>query len=198
MDSWCLNPDFLMVCEHVTKEFLHIINFVLFLPVCTWQAKAVMYKNHTACQVQSILKMHFFCKNLVANLDVEALRRLALELLRRQPAAFVDLVNGELPVQGELPSQEQEDEPEDRDPPPEGIPEWCFCGHCAPMPTQEENKCCSRLVMPCLTTNPLFNQLVLDANVLDIAMRYREDILVMEHPRNNENFRHSAYRQFVL
>ena len=192
MDSWCLNPDFLMVCEHVTKEFLHTIN-VPFLPVCTWQAKAVMYKNHTACQVQSILKMHFFCKNLVANLDVEALRRLALELLRRQAAAFVDLVNGELPVQGELPSQEQEDEPEDREPPPEGIPEWCFCGHCAPMPTQEENKCCSRLVMPCLTTNPLFNQHVLDANVLDIAMRYREDILVMEHPRNNENFRHSAY-----
>jgi hypothetical protein len=46
------------------------------------------------------------------------------------------------------------------------------------------------------TTNPLFNQLVLDANVLDIAMRYREDILVMDHPRNNENFHHSAYRQF--
>ena len=142
--------------------------------------------------------MHFFCKNLVANLDVEALRRLALELLWRQPAAFVDLVNGELPVQGELPSQEQEDEPEDRDPPPEGIPEWCFCGHYAPIPTQEENKCCSRLVMPCLTTNPLFNQLMLDANVLDIATRYREDILVMEHPKNNENFRHSACRQFVL
>ena len=143
---------------------------------------------------------------------MEALRRLALELLRRQPAAFVDLVNGELPVHGQLPSQEQDDEPEDRDPrqkietphqtietpPPEGIPEWCFCGHCAPMPTQEENKCCSRRAMPCLTTNPLFNQLVLDANVLDIAMRYKEDILVIEHPRNNENFRHSAYRQFVL
>ena len=53
-------------------------------------------------------------------------------------------------------------------------------------------------MMSCLTTNPLFNQLVLDANVLDIAMRYREDILVMEHPRNNENFHYSAYRKFVL
>ena len=107
-----------LMCKHVTKEFLHIINVVLFLSVCSWQAKAVMYKNHTAGQVQSILKMHFFCNNLVANLDVEALRRLALELLQRQPAIFVDLVNGALPVQGELPSQEQEDEPEDRDPPP--------------------------------------------------------------------------------
>jgi hypothetical protein len=34
---------------------------------------------------------------------------------------------------------------------------------------------------------------VLDGNILDVAMRYREDILAMEHPRNNENFRHAAY-----
>ena len=90
--------------------------------------------------------MHFFCQNLVANMDVEALRRLALELPLRQPAAFAYLVNDELPAQGQLPLQERqdEDEPDDRDPPPEGIPEWCFCGRCAPMPTQEENKCCAR------------------------------------------------------
>ena len=36
-------------------------------------------------------------KNLVDNLDVDVLRRLAAELLRRQPAVFADLVNGELP-----------------------------------------------------------------------------------------------------
>ncbi|CAB3987772.1 Hypothetical predicted protein [Paramuricea clavata] len=35
--------------------------------------------------------------NLVDNLDVEVLRRLAAELLRKQPAVFADLVNGELP-----------------------------------------------------------------------------------------------------
>jgi hypothetical protein len=47
--------------------------------------------------------------------------------------------------------------------------------------------------MPCITTNPLFTQLVLDGNVLDIAMSYREDVLVLNHPRNNENFWHAAY-----
>jgi hypothetical protein len=52
--------------------------------------------------------------------------------------------------------------------------------------------------MLCITTQPLFSQLVLDGNVLDIAMRYREDVLVVDHQRNNENFRHAAYRQFVL
>jgi hypothetical protein len=41
-------------------------------------------------------------------------------------------------------------------------------------------------------------QLVLDANILDLQMSYREDILVMNNPQNNENFRHAAYRQYVL
>ena len=49
-----------------------------------------------------------------------------------------------------------------------------------------------------MTTMPLFQHIVLDANVLEIQMRYREDVLAMAHHRNNENFRHAAYRQFVL
>ena len=35
---------------------------------------------------------------MVDNLEVNAVRRLAIELLRRQPAVFADLVNGEFPV----------------------------------------------------------------------------------------------------
>ena len=122
-------------------------------------------------------------------LDLESLQRLAIELLRRQPAVFADLVNGELPVGNQDPTV----------PPPNASqPDWCKCGLCRPMPTQIENKCCTRSPRPCITTTPLFSQLVLNANVLDIAMRYREDFLAMEHPRNNENFRHTAYRQYVL
>ena len=77
-------------------------------------------------------------------------------------------------------------------------PDWCNCGLCHVMPTQEENKCCCRTKMPCMSRTALFQQLVLDGNVLDLAMRYREDVLVMEHPQNNENFRHAAYRQYVF
>lgn len=128
---------------------------------------------------------------MVAQLDEAAVRRLALELLRRQPAAFADLVDGEF-------ANPDEQDPEQPNPPSQGSPDWCFCGNCSPMPTQEENRCCCRRAMPCITTNPLFSQLVLDGNVLDIAMRYREDVLVVYHARNNENFRHAAYRQFVL
>ena len=125
-------------------------------------------------------------------LNVDDLRRLALELLRRQPAAFADIVNGELAAGDGLPA----DPP--NPPPNENVPEWCKCGHCVVMPTQEENKCCTQSRRACVTTTTLFPQVVLDANILDIAMRYREDVLVLDNARNNENFRHAAYRQFVL
>ncbi|CAB4012049.1 Hypothetical predicted protein [Paramuricea clavata] len=132
-------------------------------------------------------------EELVNNLDDATLRVLTAELLRRQPAMFADLVNGELPVfqQGNI--NELPEQPEYNN-----QPEWCKCGVCIVMPTQAENKCCTQTVQPCITTHPLFYQIVLDPNILDIAMRYKEDVLAMEHPRNNENFRHTAYRQFVL
>ena len=87
------------------------------------------------------------------------------------------------------------------DAPPAGpseIPPWCNCGNCRLMPTQMENKCCCARKLPCMSTTPLFQQLVLDANVLDIAMRYHKDVLALDDPRNNENFRHAAYRQYIL
>ena len=123
-------------------------------------------------------------------MDIANLRRLALELLRRQPAAFADLVNGELPGGNQQPEPSQD---------PNGdSPEWCKCGHCAIMPTQEENKCCTTVQRPCISRTNLFRQLVIDGNVLEIAMRYREDMLVLNNVRNNQNFRHAAYRQYVL
>ena len=132
--------------------------------------------------------------------------------MRRQPAVYADIANGELQVGVPIRDPEREPspvpEPDNPDPgdsdhdsdpgPPNEVPDWFNCHNCRPMPTQDENKCCTRTERPCITTNPLFTQLVLDANVLDIAMRYREDVLVLEHPRNNENFRHTAYRQYVL
>ena len=87
---------------------------------------------------------------MVDNLDVEVLRRLAAELLRRQPAVFADLVNGELPdepqpgVEHPQPDPDQpqpaeapqpaaevpQPDPEAPQPPVDGPPDWCHCGHC--------------------------------------------------------------------
>ena len=117
---------------------------------------------------------------MIQNLNIDVLQQLALELLRRQPAVF-----GEMPVgnQNEVAHPVvAEDVP--------GVdtsPDWCMCGLCRAMHTQVENKCCCRTKMACITTStPLFHQLVLDGNVLDLSMRYREDVLALDHPRNNE------------
>lgn len=83
-------------------------------------------------------------------------------------------------------------------PPNENTPDWCKCGECRVMPTELENKCCAKVERPCITNNVLFHQLVLDSNVLHLAMQYREDVLVLDNVRNNEQFRHAAYRQYLL
>lgn len=49
-------------------------------------------------------------------------------------------------------------------------PEWCKRGHCIVMPTPEENKCCTQSRQACIPRTNLFEQLILDDNVLEIAM----------------------------
>ena len=122
-------------------------------------------------------------------MDLGTLRTFAIELLRRQPAAYADVVSGEL-VHGNgfPPDPARGDNP----------PEWCNCGHCVTIPTQKENKCCAPVRRPCISRTNLFRHLVLDGNVLELSMRYREDVLVLNNNRNNESFRHTAYRQYVL
>ena len=51
----------------------------------------------------------FTFQNLVEAMDLNALRAFALELLWRQPAAFADLVNGELPGAPLEPDPEEPD-----------------------------------------------------------------------------------------
>ena len=124
-------------------------------------------------------------------MDFVSLKDFAKALLRRQPGAYADVVNGELPGANQPPPLSPE--------PENPAPAWCNCGHCVVMPTQEENKCCSeRPGRSCISRSNLFRQVILDGNVLDLAMRYREDMLVLNEVRNNENFRHAAYRQFIL
>ena len=78
-------------------------------------------------------------------MDVDALRAFASELLWHQPAAFADLVNGELPG-GNAPSQPDPDD---------NVPDWCNCRHCVAVPTQLENKCCTQTVCPCISSPSL-------------------------------------------
>ncbi|CAB4014846.1 Hypothetical predicted protein [Paramuricea clavata] len=97
---------------------------------------------------------------LINGLNEETVGHLAVELLRRQPAVFADLVNGELP------NNVNTDTPGETGPPESShSPDWCKCGLCVAMPTQAENKCCTQVVRECITIDPLFHQIVLDRNI---------------------------------
>ncbi|XP_070532880.1 uncharacterized protein [Ptychodera flava] len=125
-------------------------------------------------------------KEFVQQKTKEELECLTLELLRRQPGAWADLQQ-QLPYPAPQPG-----------PNPGSSPPWCKCGQCQDMPTQAEKKCCAtRQSQGCITNKGLFNYLVLDANVLELAMRWNADTYAEEHQRDNACFRHFAYRQYI-
>ncbi|XP_077861951.1 uncharacterized protein LOC144343105 [Saccoglossus kowalevskii] len=134
-------------------------------------------------------------QEFVSGLPRERLEHITLELFRRQPGACADLV-----------LQEGSD-PDISNPPPDPLPvpkpnettpPWCKCGQCINMPTQIENKCCVvRQGQECLTGSWLFQHLVLDGDVLEVAMRVVADVYAENPLRDNACFRHYAYRQFI-
>lgn len=112
------------------------------------------YRDSTCYEKQKIdvvfIFSHFFkhFSVLVNRLNEVQLHALAVELLRRQPAVYADIANGELRVG--VPVREPEREPlpgpehnnpelgdhePDPGPPNEEIPDWCKCQNCRPMPT---------------------------------------------------------------
>ena len=78
-------------------------------------------------------------------------------------------------------------------------PNWCTCGNCREMPTENERKCCEKLPQNCWSTLHMMDTVVLDRQVLEVARRNRNDWLG-EDDRIidiNRSLRHTAYRQWV-
>ena len=90
----------------------------------------------------------------------------------------------------------QEPQPPGQQPPANGVPSWCICRKCCPMPTADENKCCRQ--SSCVTLQPCFQSLVLDRDALLWQLLARMDMLVDRMDFNNEGYRFAAYRQYIL
>ena len=77
---------------------------------------------------------------------------------------------------------------------------WCHCGRCRPMPRPEEQLCCRKRAGLCIlqTAEVEIDDVVLRRNVLLVAIRHTNDLFAYNEQLNNNNFRHAAYRQFVL
>lgn len=79
--------------------------------------------------------------------------------------------------------------------PRDDIP-WCKCGKCRLMPKEKENKCCGRV--NCVTNYNVFNKVCLDRDVLEVAIKTRNDYRAEEIEFSTDSYRHSAYCQFVM
>ena len=75
-------------------------------------------------------------------------------------------------------------------------PDWCKCGVCRPMPSEEENKCCGKIT--CVTSYATFRNVCTDRDVLIMAIRARCDIRADEMDYSMNSFRKAAYRQYIL
>ena len=75
-------------------------------------------------------------------------------------------------------------------------PDWCICGKCREMPTPQENVCCRK--RPCVSTSDSFAQLVLQRDVLSIAIVHRADHYVTEPEYTPASYRKAAYRQWTM
>ena len=130
----------------------------------------------------------------IVQLSEEQLRELLNNVVNRQPGMIFNLLE-------ELEKGSGGDSPAPPPPPPptSSLP-WCVCGECRRMPTQLEEVCC-QMTGDCLSKSAEFRLVALEPMVLNIANNYRNDffgINEVDGDEYNKNFRHAAYRQFVM
>ena len=75
-------------------------------------------------------------------------------------------------------------------------PNWCKCGHCRPMNTAIEHKCCR--VATCRTLQHTIRQVCLDSTVVKTPVNANCDTFMRIVSHDNRAMRLAAYRQFVV
>lgn len=88
------------------------------------------------------------------------------------------------------------DDPEAPPPPENNAGPWCVCGVCRRMPDERENVCCKKRT--CVTSYVMFNNVCLDREVLQLAIRARCDIRADDPDYSTQSYRKAAYRQYCL
>ena len=73
---------------------------------------------------------------------------------------------------------------------------WCTCGKCRAMELPIENVCCKQ--RPCISTTEFFESVVLDNNVLSVAIVNRCDTFADDPDYSPQSYRKAGYRQWVM
>lgn len=88
-----------------------------------------------------------------------------------------------------------QDQQQPHNPDPRGLG-WCICRKCQAMPLSVENVCCWQV--PCVTTTEMFDNNVLNTDVLSIAIVSGSDILASTPDYSRASYRKAAYRQWTM
>lgn len=126
----------------------------------------------------------------IQSLDLEQSHSLLRLVLTHDPSLMFDLARMTSGPTGPQPQ------------PPALQPTWCVCTNCQEMPTDLERKCCGEPADSCISMMPHMDQFILMEGVLTFARRLWNDIRaerdVAGPGESNKQFRHAAYRQYVL
>nr|XP_020451002.1 P2X purinoceptor 7 [Monopterus albus] len=76
-------------------------------------------------------------------------------------------------------------------------PAWCKCDCCAPSSLPQEELCCRQSDGACITSSPLFGQLVLHRPLLEAVLLYRDPLSPPTGRGQTKTLRHCAYRQYI-
>ena len=87
-------------------------------------------------------------------------------------------------------------EPDDPSAGEEDLLELCICGNCVSMENPQEQRCCT--ICKCITSYKLFQNLFLDRNVLEVAIKARCDMRADDLDFSTNSFRKAVYRQYIL
>ncbi|XP_071172186.1 P2X purinoceptor 7-like [Mytilus edulis] len=127
----------------------------------------------------------------VSLLSEEDLRFTVLEACRSQPSLMFTILN-RTSLQPNNPVNPEENN--------RNQPSWCRCSFCRDMPTEQERVCCRQIPNNCHSRLPDFSNVVLDALVLEVAIRYRNNFMAQQNADDDYNkcHRYAAYRQYSL
>ncbi|XP_033474668.1 P2X purinoceptor 7 isoform X2 [Epinephelus lanceolatus] len=76
-------------------------------------------------------------------------------------------------------------------------PAWCKCGRCTPSSLPQEELCCRWSDGACITSSPLFEQLVLRRSLLEAVLLYRDPLSPPADRHQPSALRHCAYSQYI-
>ena len=82
------------------------------------------------------------------------------------------------------------------DPDPQSNLPWCICARCRSMPLPEENVCCRS--NPCITTTESFETIVVNRDILSVAIVHRSDVYSEDPEYAPTDYRKAAYRQWTM